>query len=119
MQQGSVIKPVQFLTRKKVFPLAIEVMNVHRAFQVFSPEVTAALKLLQEQAGHKSDISFAEAGPTIEFMDTMHRWFVLMDLVCMKFCKPVFTNYALGVTDKHDVRKALYHKPLSRKVLKL
>lgn len=42
-----------------------------------------------------------------------------LELVCMKFCKPVFTNYALGVTDKHDVRKALHHKPLSRKVLKL
>lgn len=42
-----------------------------------------------------------------------------LELVCTKFCKPVFTNYALGVTDKNDVRKALYHKPLSRKVLKL
>ncbi|KAH6934877.1 hypothetical protein HPB50_001578 [Hyalomma asiaticum] len=55
-------------------------MNVHRAVQIFSPEVAAALKLLREQAGHTSDITFAEAGATIEFMDTMHRWFLLMDV---------------------------------------
>ncbi|KAH8033282.1 hypothetical protein HPB51_008765 [Rhipicephalus microplus] len=45
-----------------------------------------------------------------------HRLQQFLELVCTKFCKPVFTNYALGVTDKHDVRKALHHKPLSRKV---
>ncbi|KAH8042552.1 hypothetical protein HPB51_024483 [Rhipicephalus microplus] len=55
-------------------------MNVHKAVQVFSPEVTAVLKLLQEQAGHTFDITFADASPTIEFMDTVHRWFVLMDV---------------------------------------
>ncbi|XP_070395811.1 uncharacterized protein [Dermacentor albipictus] len=80
MQQGSLVKPVRFLTRKHVFPTNIEKMNVKRAIQVLSPAVTAALKLLQEQAGHTCDASFAGVGPTVEFMDTVHRWFMLMDV---------------------------------------
>ncbi|XP_077492721.1 uncharacterized protein LOC144103890 [Amblyomma americanum] len=80
MQQDSIVKPVRFLTRKHVFPSNIEKMNVSRAVQVFSPPVTAALKLLQEQAGHTCDMSFAAVGPTIKFMDIMHRWFLLMDV---------------------------------------
>ncbi|KAH6939989.1 hypothetical protein HPB50_023869 [Hyalomma asiaticum] len=80
MQQGSLVKPVRFLTRKHVFPTNMEKMNVQRAVQVFSPPVTAALKLLQEQAGHTCDASFAGVGPTVQFMDTVHRWFVLMDV---------------------------------------
>ncbi|KAH7949036.1 hypothetical protein HPB49_004241 [Dermacentor silvarum] len=55
-------------------------MNMQRAVQVFSPPVTAAMKLLQEQAGHTCDASFAGVGPTVQFMDTVHRWFVLMDV---------------------------------------
>ncbi|KAH7940880.1 hypothetical protein HPB49_007399 [Dermacentor silvarum] len=39
-----------------------------------------AMKLLQEQAGHTCDASFAGVGPTVQFMDTVHRWFVLMDV---------------------------------------
>ncbi|KAH7940603.1 hypothetical protein HPB49_002396 [Dermacentor silvarum] len=38
------------------------------------------MKLLQEQAGHTCDASFAGVGPTVQFMDTAHRWFVLMDV---------------------------------------
>ncbi|KAH8024181.1 hypothetical protein HPB51_022242 [Rhipicephalus microplus] len=55
-------------------------MNVQRAVQVFSPPVTAALKLLQEQAGHTCDASFAGVGATVQFMDTVHRWLVLMNV---------------------------------------
>lgn len=80
MQQGSIVKPVWFLTRKHVFPTNIEKINVSRAVQVLSPPVTAALKLLQEQAGHTCDMSFASVGPTVKFMDTIYRWFVLMDV---------------------------------------
>ncbi|KAH8018240.1 hypothetical protein HPB51_000851 [Rhipicephalus microplus] len=80
MQQGSLVKPVRFLTRKPVFPTNMEKMNVQRAVQVFSPPVTTALKLLQEQAGHTCDASFAGVGATVQFMDTVHRWFVLMDV---------------------------------------
>ncbi|KAH6948060.1 hypothetical protein HPB50_022770 [Hyalomma asiaticum] len=224
MQQGSLVKPVRFLTRKHVFPTNMEKMNVQRAVQVFSPPVTAALKLLQEQAGHTCDASFAGVGPTVQFMDTVHRWFVLMDvsnctqhmhqknadckqfesagdewliwletsflnyladlksqclaknfltketyeglkfvevllatrrrmhhplkeavnnaaeilrehkalmcskpghqenllkLLLTKFFRPIFTNFALKATDKHDVAKVFEIKPLSRKTLKL
>ncbi|KAH7936780.1 hypothetical protein HPB49_003923 [Dermacentor silvarum] len=80
MQQGSLVKPVRFLTRKHVFPTNMEKMNVQRAVQAFSPPVTAAMKLLQEQAGHMCDASFAGVGQTVQFMDTVHRWFVLMDV---------------------------------------
>ncbi|KAH7967342.1 hypothetical protein HPB49_024127 [Dermacentor silvarum] len=80
MQQGSLVKPVRFLTRKHVFSTNMEKMNVQRAVQVCSPPVTVAMKLLQEQAGHTCDTSFAGVGPTVQFMDTVHRWLVLMDV---------------------------------------
>ncbi|KAH7953112.1 hypothetical protein HPB49_004867 [Dermacentor silvarum] len=38
------------------------------------------MKLLQEQAGHTCDASFAGVGPTVQFTDTVHRWLVLMDV---------------------------------------
>ncbi|KAH7976056.1 hypothetical protein HPB52_008528 [Rhipicephalus sanguineus] len=79
MQQRSIVKPVRFLTRKHVYPTSMEKMNARRAVQVVSPPVTAALKLLKEQAGHTCDASFAHVGPTVVFMDTMYRWFTLMD----------------------------------------
>ncbi|XP_075534018.1 uncharacterized protein LOC142567728 [Dermacentor variabilis] len=80
MQQGNIVKPVRFLTRKHVYLSNIEKMNVSRAVQVFSPPVTVALKVLKEQAGHTADISFAGVGPTVQFMETVHRWFLLMDV---------------------------------------
>lgn len=53
--------------------------NVARAIQVLSPDVTAALEHLKDQAGHTCDISFAAAGPSIIFMKNFYRWFVLHD----------------------------------------
>ncbi|KAH8034251.1 hypothetical protein HPB51_021964 [Rhipicephalus microplus] len=55
-------------------------MNVQRAVQVFSPPVTAVIKVLQEQAGHTCGTSFAGVEPEVQFMDIVHRWFVLMDV---------------------------------------
>ncbi|KAH7952101.1 hypothetical protein HPB52_018393 [Rhipicephalus sanguineus] len=54
-------------------------MNVARAIQVMSPDVTATLEHLRDQAGHTSSASFAAAGQTIIFMQNMYRWFVLHD----------------------------------------
>lgn len=71
LQKMSTIKPVRFLTRKHVYPSNLEKMNVQRAVQVFSLEVTAALKLLQEQAGHTCSISFSAVGPMLEFMENI------------------------------------------------
>ncbi|KAH7975773.1 hypothetical protein HPB52_005015 [Rhipicephalus sanguineus] len=80
MQQHSIVKPVWFLTRKHVHPTSMKKINVRRAVQVVSPPVTAALKLLKEQAGHTCDTSFAHIGSTVVFMDTTYRWFTLMDV---------------------------------------
>lgn len=43
----------------------------------------------------------------------------LLKLICTKFFRPVFVNYALSVTDRNYVVKLLTSKPLSRKLLKL
>ncbi|KAM7309977.1 hypothetical protein ISCGN_006946 [Ixodes scapularis] len=79
LQREAAVKPVRFLSRKHLFPSNIEKMNAKRAVQLFSPEVTAVLKHLQEQAGHTSDLLYADAGPTIFFMDSVYRWFILHD----------------------------------------
>lgn len=80
MQAGSTVKPVRFLTRKHIYPTNIEKMNVRSAVQIFSPPVTAALSFMKDQAGHTCDVDFASVEPTVEFMKTMHRWFLLMDV---------------------------------------
>lgn len=79
MQKGWLVKPVRCLTRKHVYPNNIEKMNVIRAVEVFSLDVTSALEFLKEQAGHGSHPSFAFAGPAIVFMKNIFRWFTLHD----------------------------------------
>lgn len=79
LQKDLVVKPVRYLSRKHVYPNNIEKMNVARAIQVLSPDVTAALEHLKDQAGHTSSVCFSAAGQTITFMKNIHRWFVLHD----------------------------------------
>ncbi|KAH6925841.1 hypothetical protein HPB50_011089 [Hyalomma asiaticum] len=79
LQKDLVVKPVRYLSRKHVYPNNIEKMNVARAIQVLSPDVSAALEHLRDQAGHTSSVSFADAGQTIIFMQNIYRWFVLHD----------------------------------------
>ncbi|KAH6947057.1 hypothetical protein HPB50_016960 [Hyalomma asiaticum] len=55
-------------------------MGVKPAVQLFSPAVTAALSFMKDHAGHTCDAKFADAGPTVEFMKNMCRWFTLMDV---------------------------------------
>lgn len=44
----------------------------------------------------------------------------LVNLVLVKFFRPLFVNFATSVTDRHvDIAKVLHAKPLCRKVLKL
>ncbi|KAL1481378.1 hypothetical protein MTO96_034509 [Rhipicephalus appendiculatus] len=43
----------------------------------------------------------------------------LLEVVCRKFMKPLFTNYAVDFTDKKSVARLYQRKPLSRKFLKL
>ncbi|KAL1418779.1 hypothetical protein MTO96_025664 [Rhipicephalus appendiculatus] len=80
MQKHSTMRPVRFLTRKHVYPSNVEKMSVRLAVQLFSVAVTAALSYLKDQAGHTCDLDFASAGPTIEFMKMMQKWFTLMDV---------------------------------------
>ncbi|CAN7942285.1 unnamed protein product [Ixodes hexagonus] len=54
-------------------------MNVARAIRVLSPDVTAALEHLKDQAGHTCNISVTNAGPTIIFIKNFYCWFVLHD----------------------------------------
>ncbi|KAH9366530.1 hypothetical protein HPB48_010316 [Haemaphysalis longicornis] len=79
LQKGWIVTPVRSLTRKHVYPNNIEKMNVKTAVEVFSPDVTAALEFLKDQAGHGSHPSFAFAGPAIAFMKNIFRWFTLHD----------------------------------------
>ncbi|KAL1466361.1 hypothetical protein MTO96_042785 [Rhipicephalus appendiculatus] len=80
MQRHSTMRPIRFLTRKHVFPSNIEKMNVMTAVQLFSATVIAALKYLRDQAGHSCDMEFASVGPTVEFMEAIHKWFMCMDV---------------------------------------
>ncbi|KAH6919553.1 hypothetical protein HPB50_029469 [Hyalomma asiaticum] len=54
-------------------------MNVQKAVEVSSPDVTSALEFLKEQAGHSCHPIFAAGGPTIVFMENIYRWFILHD----------------------------------------
>lgn len=43
----------------------------------------------------------------------------LAELMTTRFIRPLLTNYASAVTDKHDLYKPFSQKPLSRKCMKL
>lgn len=43
----------------------------------------------------------------------------LLHLITAKFIKSLFSNYALGTTDRHATVKLLQRKPISRKLLKM
>lgn len=72
LQKKCSIKAVRFLSRKHIYPNNIEKMNVKRAIQLFSPDVTSALKYLQDQAGHTCDVKYASAGATVCFMESVY-----------------------------------------------
>lgn len=50
--------------------------------------------------------------------DDTHR-VKLMELTSVRFLRPLLSNYAFSVTDKHDAYKYFAKKPLSRKCMKL
>ncbi|KAH6944398.1 hypothetical protein HPB50_002910 [Hyalomma asiaticum] len=57
-------------------------MNVLRAVQIFSPQVTAALCHPQEnRCGDPALYSFREVSPTVLFMTMMKQWFDVHDTV--------------------------------------
>ncbi|KAG0423688.1 hypothetical protein HPB47_000533 [Ixodes persulcatus] len=79
-QKDMSIKLARNLTRKHVYPSNLEKMNVLRAVQVFSPQVTAALEHLQQNSRVSSLLStFRDATSTINFMKVMKKWFDIHD----------------------------------------
>ncbi|KAH9360367.1 hypothetical protein HPB48_012150 [Haemaphysalis longicornis] len=87
IQQGSAAKLVWFLSRKHLDPSNIEKMAAKPAMQLFSPPITAALLYMQRQAGHTWGTEFASVGPTVEFRQTMHKWFIFKDVG--HTCQPI------------------------------
>ncbi|KAH9374400.1 hypothetical protein HPB48_010873 [Haemaphysalis longicornis] len=55
-------------------------MNVKRAAKLYPHPVTGALNYLQGLTGHTGDVSFTNTRPAIRLMETMYRWFLLMDV---------------------------------------
>ncbi|KAH6922498.1 hypothetical protein HPB50_015125 [Hyalomma asiaticum] len=79
LHKDLVVKPVGYLSRKHVYLNNIEKMNVAKAIQVLSSDITVALEHFRDQAGHTSSVSFVDAGRTIISMQNIYRWFVLHD----------------------------------------
>ncbi|KAH6942561.1 hypothetical protein HPB50_007967 [Hyalomma asiaticum] len=77
-QKRTTVKLARNLTRKHVYPSNLEKMNVLRAVQIFSPQVTAALEHLQQNSTGDARY-FKEASSTICFMKTMKKWFDIHD----------------------------------------
>ncbi|KAH6923047.1 hypothetical protein HPB50_020771 [Hyalomma asiaticum] len=77
-QKRTTVKLARNLTRKHVYPSNLEKMNVLRAVQIFSPQVTAALEHLQQNSTGDARY-FKEASSTICFMKTMKKWFDIYD----------------------------------------
>jgi len=71
VQEGSLMKPVRYLSRKMVSPNSLEKMNVNRAVQLFSVDVTAALCYMKS-CGLED---FQNIDKTVEFMENMRKWF--------------------------------------------
>ncbi|KFM78788.1 hypothetical protein X975_20718, partial [Stegodyphus mimosarum] len=55
-------------------------MNVRRAVQLFSTEMTAGLRVLQKYGPQFGIEGFSDALPTIEFMERMYKWFTLHNI---------------------------------------
>ncbi|KAG0419857.1 hypothetical protein HPB47_003833, partial [Ixodes persulcatus] len=55
-------------------------LEYHKQRDAFIGDVDTTLSFMKDQAGHTCDVDFASVEPTNEFMKTMHRWFLLMDV---------------------------------------
>ena len=68
-QKNHNLRLVKFLTRKHVEPTSMERMRVRWAYDVFRPEVVAALKLLK----HYNIPRFENVEPIVEFITMFYR----------------------------------------------
>lgn len=64
------IKPVKFLSKKHIYPSNFGKMIARRAVVVFSPQVTAVIKYLDQQ----------NSEATVKFMEVMYTFFKIHDV---------------------------------------
>ncbi|CAN7999861.1 unnamed protein product, partial [Ixodes pacificus] len=55
-------------------------MNVKRALDVVSPQVTSVLRYLQRYGTQFGIFGFEDCLPTIEFMELVYKWFSLHNI---------------------------------------
>ncbi|KAG0443010.1 hypothetical protein HPB47_015386 [Ixodes persulcatus] len=67
--------PPASLAREQTPPAPLGCCGCHAG-----PAEVKALSFMKDQAGHTCDVGFASVEPTVEFMKTMHRWFLLMNV---------------------------------------
>lgn len=75
LQKKEVIKPVRFLTSKHINPSNFEKMNVQRAVQLFSPEVSASIDFLRiNSTAHANAHEFKYASATVRYLEVCYKW---------------------------------------------
>ncbi|KAK8757383.1 hypothetical protein V5799_004987 [Amblyomma americanum] len=79
-EKQDAFKLVRCLTKKHLWPTNLEKMNVNRAVQIFSPQVTTVLRFLQQHGQSIGAPSFGDCLPTVEFMELVRKWFVLHNI---------------------------------------
>lgn len=75
IQKNEVWKPVRFLTEKHLNPSNFEKMNVKRAVQIFSEDVTASLITLKDHGPAFGITGFEDCEATVQFLEIMRTWF--------------------------------------------
>ncbi|XP_037526278.2 uncharacterized protein LOC119403411 [Rhipicephalus sanguineus] len=79
-EKQSSFKLVRNLTRKHVYPTNFEKMSVKRALEVFSPQVTSALRYLMQYGRRFGIFGFEDCLPTIELMEMIFKWFTIHNI---------------------------------------
>ncbi|KAH8027340.1 hypothetical protein HPB51_004692 [Rhipicephalus microplus] len=77
--QGA-FKLVRCLTEKHLSPSNFEKMNVRRAVDIFSVQVTSVLRFLQQHGHRLGANGFQNCLPTLEFMEVVQKWFALHNI---------------------------------------
>ncbi|KAK8772501.1 hypothetical protein V5799_024257 [Amblyomma americanum] len=85
-ERQDAFKMVQCLTKKHLWPSNFEKMNVSRAVDIFSPQVTSVLRFLQQHGHRLGAPGFEDSLPTVEFMETVYKWFSVHNIKSTTFC---------------------------------
>ncbi|KAL3191205.1 hypothetical protein MRX96_032520 [Rhipicephalus microplus] len=79
-EKQSSFKLVRNLTQKHVYPTNFEKLSVKRAVEVFSPQVTSALRYLLQYGRRFGIFGFEDCLPTIELMEMIFKWFTIHNI---------------------------------------